>query len=104
MIDFLKAITGLILVFIYHIPSWIYQLLLISYALVFNRIENLTADPKEHLKRVKKLLRRDNAHILYAALEIRFSLERITQRELIFSENVTNRSLKEYQPVKKSLP
>ncbi len=96
-----KAIIGLLLVFIFHIPRLIFQLLSLSYAYVFNRYENLTADPKEHLKRAKKLLRRGNAHILYSALEIRFAVERIAQRELIFSEKVTTRSLKEYQPLKK---
>lgn len=100
-VNIVKTIIGLLLVFIYHIPRLIYQLLLLSYAYVFNRYENLTADPKEHLKRAKKLLRRNNAHVLYAALEIRFAVERIAQRELIFSEKVTTRSLKEYQPVKK---
>ncbi len=101
MVNIFKALFGFLLVFIYHIPRLFFQLLLLSYAYVFNRYENLTADPKEHLKRAKKLLRRNNAHILYAALEIRFAIERITQRELIFSEKVTTRSLKEYQPVKK---
>jgi len=96
-----KAVIGLLLVFIYHIPSLIYQLLLLSFASVFNRYENLTADPKEHLRRAKKLLRGHNSRILYAALEIRFAVERIAQRELIFSQNVTTRSLKEYQPNKK---
>ena len=101
LVNIFKTITGLLLVFIYHIPRLIYQLLLLSYAYVFNRYENLTADPKEHLNRAKKLLKRHNAHILYAALEIRFAVERIAQRELIFSEKVTTRSLKGYQPIKK---
>lgn len=99
--NILKAIIGLLLLFMYHIPRLIYQLLLLSFAFVFNRHENLSADPKEHLRRAKKLLRGHNSHILYAALEIRFAVERIAQRELIFSQNVTTRSLKEYQPIKK---
>jgi len=96
-----KAIIGFLLVFIYHIPRLVYQLLLLSYAYVFNHHENLTADPKEHLRRAKKLLRENNSRILYAALEIRFAIERITQRDLIFSEKATERSLKEHNPVKK---
>ncbi|MHA1156590.1 MAG: hypothetical protein ACTSQK_10825 [Candidatus Heimdallarchaeota archaeon] len=96
-----KAIIGLLLAFIFHVPRLAYQFLLLSYAYVFNRHENLTADPKEHLKRAKKLLSGYNSRILYAALEIRFAIERITQHDLIFAEKATSRSLKEYNPVKK---
>ena len=74
---------------------------MVSYAYVFNRQENLTADPNEHLKRAKKLLRGQNSQLLYAALEVRFAIERMTQRELIFAEKATSRSLKEHSPVKK---
>jgi len=96
-----KAIIGLLLVFIYHVPRLVYRLLLLSYSYVFNCHENLTADPKEHLRRAKKLLRGHNSRILYAALEIRFAIERMIQRELIFAEKATSRSLKEHNPVKK---
>ena len=101
MKNIFKAIIGLLLAVIYHVPRLAYQLLLLSYAYVFNYVENLTADPKEHLKRAKKLLSGHNSRILYAALEIRFAIERITQRDLIFAERVTSRSLKEHNPVKK---
>lgn len=101
MTNFLKAFVGLLLVFIYHVPRLIYQFLLLSFAYVFNNYENLTASPKEHLRRAKKMLRGHNSRILYAALEIRFAVERIAQRELFFAEQVTTRSLKEYQPLKK---
>ena len=96
-----KSIIGLILVFVYHIPRLIYQLLLVSYAYVFNRQENLTADPNEHLKRARKLLNGQNSQLLYVALEVRFAIERMAQRELIFAERATSRSLQEYSPVKK---
>lgn len=97
-----KAIIGIVLVFLYHIPRLIYHLLLLSYAFVFNNQENLTADPNEHLKRAKNLLSKNrNSLLLYAALEIRFALERMTQRELIFAEKVSAKALKEYDPVKK---
>ncbi len=94
-------LIGLLLVFFYHVPRLIYQALLVSYAYVFNRHENLTADPNEHLRRARKLLRGQNSQILYAALEVRFAIERMAQRELIFAEKATSRSLKEYSPVKK---
>jgi len=96
-----KMLIGLLLVFFYHVPRLIYQALLVSYTYVFNRHENLTADPNEHLKRARKLLRGQNSQMLYAALEVRFAIERMTQRELIFAEKATSRSLKEYSPVKK---
>lgn len=74
---------------------------MLSYAAIFNKQENLTADPNEHLKRAKKLLRKNkNSLLLYAALEIRFALERMIQRELIFAEKVSKRALKEYSPIK----
>jgi len=101
MKNILKAFVGLLLVFVYHIPRLIYRLLLISYAYVFNRHENLTADPAEHLKRAKTLLSGQNSQLLYAALEVRFAIERMAQRELIFAEKATTRSLKEHSPVKK---
>ena len=97
----LKAFAGLILIFVFHVPRLLYLLLLVSYAYVFNRYDNLTADPGEHLKRARKLLKKDNSRLLYAALEVRFALERMVHRELAFTERATERSLKEYDPVKK---
>lgn len=47
------------------------------------------------------MLRKDNAHLLYAALELRFALERMIASELLFASKATERSLKEYDPVKK---
>jgi hypothetical protein len=97
-----KALTGLILIFVVHIPKLIYQSLLLSYALVFNNQQNLTADPKEHLSRARKLLaKRQNSLLLYAALEIRFALERIVDNQLMFAEKVSASTLKKYDPVKK---
>lgn len=100
--DILRALIGLLLVFIVHIPRLIFLLLKVSYASVFNRDDTLTADPKEHLRRAKRLLKRNrNSEILYAALEIRFALERMVQREAIFSEKISNKKRKEYDPLKK---
>jgi len=53
----MQALIGLLLVFTVHIPHLIFRALLVSYAYVFNHHENLTADPKEHLKRARKLLK-----------------------------------------------
>jgi len=98
----LKAAVGLLLGVVYHLPRGLYWLLHLSYAHVFdNPGENLTASPKEHLKRARKLLRRDNAHLLYAALEIRFALERMVQLELLMAEKASGRSLQESDPTKK---
>jgi hypothetical protein len=40
------------------------------------------------------------SELLYAALEIRFALERMTRRELAFSEMASKRMRKEYSPSK----
>ena len=62
----------------------------------------LTASPLEHIARARAILDRgDLSELLYAALELRFALERIIQLELIFAESATNRMLDEYHPVKK---
>jgi hypothetical protein len=50
MMEIIKALIGLILIFIVHIPRIVYRLLLLSYARAFDYQENLTADPKVHLK------------------------------------------------------
>jgi len=102
MKDVLKAIIGLILIFVVHIPRFLFLGLLISYAAVFNNQPTLTADPAEHLKRARKILRRGRlSELLYAAVEVRFALERMAQRELIFTEAVSKRMLREPDPVKK---
>jgi hypothetical protein len=97
----IRAIVGLLLVFFIHVPRLVYLALLASYAYVFSRQENLTADPREHLKRATKLLKSDNSWLLYAALEVRFALERMAQRELLFAEKATRTSLQEPDPIKK---
>ncbi len=97
----LQAAVGCLLIPVFHVPRLAFTLLLISYAYVFNRHDTLTADPKEHLSRAKRLLRGQPSQILYAAVEVRFALERIAQRELIFAQKATARSLDEYDPVKK---
>jgi hypothetical protein len=97
----LKGLAGLLLVFLVHIPRLIYSLLQVSYAYVFNNYANLTADPKEHLKRARNFLKKDNSQLLYAALEIRFALERMVQTELVFAEKATARSIQETDPIKK---
>jgi len=100
---FLKAIVGLILILIVHIPRLIYHALLPSYAFVFNNQQNLTADPKEHLSRARKLLaKRHNSLLLYAALEIRFALERMVDSQLMFAEKISSATLKKYDPVKRA--
>lgn len=101
MKDIVRALVGLVLVFSYHIPKIICYALQRSYAQVFNDQENLTADPKVHLQRARKLLRGHNSQLLYAALEVRFALERVLDWELVLAEKATVRSLQEYDPVKK---
>jgi hypothetical protein len=61
----------------------------------------LTADPAEHLTRAERLLAKDNAHLLYAALEIRFALERIANNEVVFAERASERMVDSPDPVKK---
>ncbi len=99
---FFRAFIGFILIFIYHIPRLLLQFLQISYSFVFNKHENLTADPKEHLKRANDLLKKKkNSLLLYAALEIRFAAERMIDNQLAFAEKVSKKTLKKYDPVKK---
>jgi hypothetical protein len=100
--NFAKAIIGLLLIVVVHIPRLIYHALLVSYAAVFANRSTLTANPVEHIKRARKILRRGRlSELLYAALELRFALERMAHRELVFAELASNRMLKEYDPVKK---
>ncbi len=98
----LKAIAGLILIFAYHIPRLIYILLLASYAYVFNNPHNLTANPEEHLKRALRLLRGGrNSELLYAALELRFALERMADHQLAMADAASRRMLDQTDPQKK---
>ena len=97
----LKAIVGCLLIPLYHIPRIVYRSLQVSYAYVFTRHDNLTADPKEHLKRARKHIRGQNSQLLYGALELRFALERMVQHELLLSAKATERSLNDPNPVKK---
>ena len=102
MKNFAKAIIGLLLIVVVHIPRLIYHALLVSYAAVFANRSTLTANPAEHIKRARKILRRGRlSELLYAALELRFALERMAHRDLVFAELASNRMLREYDPVKK---
>ena len=97
-----KFIIGFFAVIFYFLPKAIYLKLLIAYYILFNNKENLTASPKEHLKRARKLLKgAKNNLLLYAALEIRFALERIVHNELVLSDKATNKALDMYDPSKK---
>jgi hypothetical protein len=102
LFDLFRACVGFLGVIFWHFPKLIWHLLIYSYACIFNKHENLTADPKEHLKRAKHLLiHGDNSKLLYCALEIRFALERMVHSKLIFANGVSKKNLKEYDPVKK---
>lgn len=102
MKNILKAAVGFLLIFVVHIPRLLFLGLLVSYAAVFENRPTLTADPAEHLRRARKLLRQGRlSEILYAALEVRFALERMAQRELTFAEAASNRMHQEYDPGKK---
>ena len=98
----LRALAGLILGLAYHLPRVIYSLLLVSYYAAVDRQVNLTADPREHLRRARRLLKRGlNSELLYAAVEIRFALERMVTHELALCESATTKMYKEYDPKKK---
>jgi hypothetical protein len=97
----LRAAVGCLLIPLLHLPRLLFLGLQISYSYVFNRHETLTADPTEHLKRARKLLHGQPADILYAALEVRFALERMTQREFLFTDKVSNRFRDDHDPVEK---
>lgn len=100
--DIIRAFIGFILVFAYHIPRLIYLSLLVSYAAVFNNRPTLTANPSEHIERARRILKRGRlSELLYAALELRFALERMAQKDLILASMASNRMLDEYNPVKK---
>jgi hypothetical protein len=101
MKNIMRATIGCLLLPLYHFPRLGYEGVLVSFDYVFNRHENLTASPKEHLRRAKKLLQGQNSQLLYAALELRFALERMTQWELIYSAKASERVLDDPDPVKK---
>jgi hypothetical protein len=96
-----QALVGCLLIPVYHLPRLAYQLLLVSYAYVFNRHDNLTASPKEHINRARKLLRGQNSQLLYAALELRFVVERMAQWDLMISTKASERVLDDPNPIKK---
>lgn len=95
-----RALVGLLLI-PYHILRLGFLLLLVSYAAVFARGDTLTANPEEHLKRARRMLRRGRrAELLYVAIELRFALERMVDFELSLTSGVTRRMLDESDPVK----
>jgi hypothetical protein len=97
-----KAAVGLVLVFLVHLPRFIYHILLVSYAAVFDNRPTLTAGPAEHLRRAKNILKRRRlSELLYAGVELRFALERMAQRDLLLTELASERMLKECDPSKK---
>lgn len=66
--------------------------------------KKLTADPKEHVRRAKSLLDlKNNALLLYAALELRLATERLQHNQLSLSENATINNKKGNDPKKKKL-
>ena len=100
--NFFKLLIGLFLAIFYFLPKLIYYKLLIAYHKFFHNEENLTANPKEHILRAKKLLKQGkNSLLLYSALELRFALERSVHNELIYSEKASNNILDMYDPSKK---
>jgi len=100
--DLFRAFVGLTLVFVYHIPRLIYLGLLVSYAAVFNNRPTLTANPTEHIERARRILRKGYlSELLYAAVELRFALERMAQKDLILANMASNKMLDQYDPVKK---
>jgi hypothetical protein len=96
-----QAVVGLIAILVVHLPRLGWHLLQWSYSAAFQNRPNLTADPKEHLRRARRLLRSGkNSKLLYAALELRFALERSTHADLL-NESISNKLRKKYQPTKK---
>lgn len=97
-----RATIGLFLVFLYYLPRIVLRLLLKAYDGVFRIDHNLTANPKVHLERAKRLLERgQNSDLLYVGVEIRFAVERMTQAQIRFAENVSNRMLDDYSADRK---
>src|SRR5436189_270230 len=101
--NLVRALIGLVVAVVYHLPRVFFQLLLVSYHAAFNPQDTLTANPKEHLRRARKLLGANrNSQLLYAALELRFALERIADFELVMANEATQRMVDEPDPVKKT--
>jgi hypothetical protein len=101
--NFVRALIGLVVAVVYHLPRVFFQLLLVSYHAAFNPQDILTANPKEHLRRARKLLGANrNSQLLYAALEMRFALERMADFELVMANEATQRMIDEPDPVKKT--
>jgi len=64
--------------------------------------DTLTASPCEHILRARRILERGRlSELLYAALELRFAIERITHLELLFADSASNQMLNEYSASKK---
>ena len=101
--NLVRALFGLAAVFVYHIPRMLFRILLVSYNAVFNPQDTLTANPKEHLRRARNLLGTNrNSQLLYAALELRFALERMADLEILIANESKQRMVDEYDPVKKT--
>ena len=61
----------------------------------------MTADVKEHLKRARKILRRRlNAELPYAAVELRFAVERMIQHDTWLAKSTSMRIKKNSDPIK----
>lgn len=74
--------------------------------MVLRRFGNkiLTADPKEHIRRAMSLLKTKNdALLLYAALELRLAIERLQHNQLSLSEHASMGNRKGNDPKKKKL-
>ena len=68
--NLVRALIGLVVAVVYHLPRVLFHLLLVSYHAAFNPQDILTANPKEHLRRARKLLGANrDFQLLYAALE-----------------------------------
>lgn len=95
-----RSIVGCALLPLYHLPRLVGLGLAWSYSYVFQRHENLTADPREHLRRARRLLKGPNSVLLYAALELRLALERMADHEIRLAEGVSRKTLKDEDPTK----
>lgn len=92
LISFCRLLTALASL----VKAYIYLFVTLKWSFSFHSAPNLTASPKEHLQRARKLLREPNSHLFYAAIEIRFALERITRDQIIWADKLSNKDLKEY--------
>lgn len=97
----MKAFGGLVLVFVFHIPKIIFVALQLSFTKVFNNPSYMTADVGEHLRRSRKLLKRGlNSELPYAAIELRFAVERMVQHDTWLAQEISMRIKKNPDPVK----